>query len=391
MAQSVSIKNLSVIFGTEKQKKEVLELLDSHSPLDIRKKTGATVAVKNVDFEIEEGELFVIVGLSGSGKSSFIRALNLLNRPATGTIEVGGRSLTEMSKQELREYRRNDVSMVFQHFGLLSHRTVLGNVEYPLEVQKLDKESRQKRSMEAIKLVGLDGWEHHMPNQLSGGMRQRVGLARALTNDPELLLMDEPYSALDPLIRREMQNELLKLEDTMDRTIIFITHDMNEAFRMGDRIALLKDAELVQLGTPEEFFKKPANQYVKDFIADVDKTRILKVRNIMRKPPAIAYLKDSRKDVLDIVEKNDMKFIYVTDKKRYFKGFITREKLKKSKANTIDKLVENDDTMIYRNDYLQDAWGKLSEATFDLPVVDGKGRLRGVLNHDNIVDALAKK
>ena len=147
MAQSVSIKNLSVIFGTEKQKKEVLELLDSHSPLDIRKKTGATVAVKNVDFEIEEGELFVIVGLSGSGKSSFIRALNLLNRPATGTIEVGGRSLTEMSKQELREYRRNDVSMVFQHFGLLSHRTVLGNVEYPLEVQKLDKESRQKRSM----------------------------------------------------------------------------------------------------------------------------------------------------------------------------------------------------------------------------------------------------
>ncbi|MGM0435913.1 MAG: quaternary amine ABC transporter ATP-binding protein [Bacillota bacterium] len=390
MAQGVSIKNLSVIFGKEKQKKEALELLDSHSPLDIRKKTGATVAVKNVDFEIEEGELFVIVGLSGSGKSSFIRTLNLLNRPATGTIEVGGRSLTDMSKEELREYRRNDVSMVFQHFGLLSHRTVLGNVEYPLEVQKVDKEERRKRSMEAIELVGLGGWEHHMPSQLSGGMRQRVGLARALTNDPELLLMDEPYSALDPLIRREMQNELLKLEDEMDRTILFITHDMNEAFRMGDRIALLKDAELVQLGTPEEFFKNPANQYVKDFIADVDKTRILKVRNIMRKPTAVAHLGDSRKDVLDTVEKNDMQFIYVTDDKRYFKGFITHEKLKKSKAKSIDKLIENDETQIYRNDYLQDAWGKLSSATFDLPVVDGKGRLRGILNHDNVVDALAK-
>ncbi len=390
MAQAVSIKNLSVIFGKEKQKKEALELLDSHSPLDVRKKTGATVAVKNVDFEIEEGELFVIVGLSGSGKSSFIRTLNLLNRPATGTIEVGGRSLTEMSKDELREYRRNDVSMVFQHFGLLSHRTVLGNVEYPLEVQKVDKEERQERSMDAIKLVGLDGWEHHMPNQLSGGMRQRVGLARALTNDPELLLMDEPYSALDPLIRREMQNELLKLEDEMDRTIIFITHDMNEAFRMGDRIALLKDAELVQLGTPEEFFKNPANQYVKDFIADVDKTRILKVRNIMRKPTAVAKLGDSRETILETLKEKDMQFIYVTDDKRYFKGFITLEKLKKSKAKTIDNLVENDKTQIYRNDYLQDAWGKLSAATFDLPVVDGKGRLRGILNHDNVVDALAK-
>ena len=390
MAKDVKVENLSVVFGKTRQRQEAIDMLDDYSPAEIREKTGATVAVKKVSFEIEENELFVIVGLSGSGKSSFIRTLNLLNRPATGDIKVGGRSLMDMSKEELRDFRRNDVSMVFQHFGLLSHRTVMGNVEYPLEVQGVEKEERRKRSMDAIELVGLDGWENHMPNQLSGGMRQRVGLARALTNDPELLLMDEPYSALDPLIRREMQNELLKLEDTMDRTIVFITHDMNEAFRMGDRIALMKDAEIVQLGKPEEFFANPANQYVKDFIADVDKTRILKVRNIMNKPTAVAKLGDSRKDTLEILKKKDMEFIYVTDSNRKFQGFITLEELKKSQAQTIDKLVNKDETAIYRNDYLKDAWEKLSKATYDLPVVDGKGRLRGVLDYDVVVDALAK-
>ncbi len=390
MAQDIKINNLSVVFGKTKQKEEANRLLgEGHTPLDIRETTGATVAVKNVSLDIEEGELFVIVGLSGSGKSSFIRTLNLLNRPATGTIEVGGRKLMEMTKDELRNYRRNDVSMVFQHFGLLSHRTVIGNVEYPLEVQGVEKEERRKRSMDAIETVGLDGWEHHMPHQLSGGMRQRVGLARALTNDPEILLMDEPYSALDPLIRREMQNELLKLEDEMDRTIVFITHDMNEAFRMGDRIALMKDAEVVQLGTPEEFFEKPANQYVKDFIADVDKTRILKVRNIMIKPRFVARSGMSVSEAKKALEEYEMPFCYVIDKNRNFLGYITLEQLKKSRAKLIDKLITSDDTKIYRNRYLKDAWEKLNAAEYDLPVVDGKNRLRGVLDYETVANVLA--
>ena len=390
MAKDVKIEDLSVIFGSNRQREAAIEILDDYSPKEIREKTGATVAVKRVSFDIKENELFVIVGLSGSGKSSFIRTLNLLNRPVTGDIKIGGKSLMEMTKQELRSFRRNDVAMVFQHFGLLSHRTVMGNVEYPLEVQGVDKEERKKRCMEAIELVGLDGWENHMPNQLSGGMRQRVGLARALTNDPELLLMDEPYSALDPLIRREMQNELLKLEDEMDRTIIFITHDMNEAFRMGDRIALMKDAEIVQLGKPEEFFEKPANQYVKDFIADVDKTRILKVRNIMNELDTIARLGDERQKTLDLLKKKDMEFIYVIDDKKKFLGYVTLEALQKSKAKTIDKLITEDDTSIYRNLYLQDAWEKLNASTYNLPVVDGKNRLRGVLDYDTVVEVLAK-
>ncbi len=390
MAKAVKIEDVSVIFGTSRQKQAAIELLDSDMTAEeIREETGATVAVRKLNFEIEEGELFVIVGLSGSGKSSFIRTLNLLNRPATGKAFVGEQNLLDLSSKELRHYRRNDVSMVFQNFALLSHRTVMQNVEYPLEVQGVAKEKRRKTAQEAIDLVGLSGWEEHMPNQLSGGMRQRVGLARALTNDPELLLMDEPYSALDPLIRRNMQNELLKLEDEMDRTILFITHDMNEAFRLGDRIALMKDAEIVQIGTPDEFFDKPANDYVKNFIADVDKTRILKVRSIMNRPGYVAKMGDSVKETREALKERDMEFCYVTDKNRKFQGYIRYEDLQKSRAQTINKLVHEDDTVIYRNAYLREAWPKLKEAEYDLPVVDGKNRLRGILDYDVVVDALA--
>ena len=390
MAKPVTIQNSSVVFGNHAQKKAAIELLDGElSPQEIRERTGATVAVRNVNLDIKEGELFVIVGLSGSGKSSLIRTLNLLNRPATGKTFVGDRNLLEMSKKELRRYRRNDVSMVFQNFALLTHRTVIRNVQYPLEIQGVSKKEYTERAEEAIRMVGLEGWEHYMPSQLSGGMRQRVGLARALTNDPEVLLMDEPYSALDPLIRREMQNELIKLEDEMDRTIIFITHDMNEAFRLGDRIALMKDAEMVQIGKPDEFFDNPASDYVRNFIADVDKTRILKVRSIMNKPAYIAKQGDRVKDTLEAVKKRELSFTYVTDENRKFLGYVTLDQLKRSRGKTIDRLINEDETVIYRNAFLREAWPKLKEAEYDLPVVDGKGRLRGVLDYDVVVDALA--
>ena len=391
MAKDVKVENLSVIFGSHRQKEAALQLIDEDMTAEeIRIKTGATVAVRNVNFDIEEGEMFVIVGLSGSGKSSFIRTLNLLNRPARGDILVGGVSLLDMTKEELRKYRRNDTSMVFQHFGLLSHRTVLKNVEYPLEVQKVSEEERHEKAMDAIRLVGLDGWENHAPRQLSGGMRQRVGLARALTNDPELLLMDEPYSALDPLIRREMQNELLKLEDEMDRTIVFITHDMNEAFRMGDRIALMKDAEIVQIGPPSDFFEKPANDYVEKFIADVDKTRVLKVRSIMTKADHVLKEDTTVEEARKTLEDKKLEYCYVIDKNRKFLGYTTLEQLNKSKSKTIKSHIKNDDTAIYRNAYLHEAWTHLKSATYDLPVIDGKGRLRGVLGYDDVVEELAK-
>ncbi|MGB0175216.1 MAG: quaternary amine ABC transporter ATP-binding protein, partial [Acholeplasmataceae bacterium] len=269
----IELKHLSMIFGQPKNVAKTKELLDSGMALpEVRKQVKTTIAIHDINLEINEGELFVIVGLSGSGKSTLIRCLNLLNKPTMGQVVIQGSDITAYDKEELRTFRRNKISMVFQHFGLLSHRSVLNNVAFGLEVQGLDEDERKARSMEAIESVGLKGWHDKKPHQLSGGMKQRVGLARALVTNPDILLMDEPYSALDPLIRRDMQNELLSLEDNMNRTIVFITHDMNEAFKMGDRIALMKDGQVVQLGTPQSFFKNPANDYVVNFIQDVDKT-----------------------------------------------------------------------------------------------------------------------
>lgn len=392
MGIAISVKNMSMIFGTEKQKQAALKLIDSDlSAADIKKKTGATVANRNVNFEIEENEMFVIVGLSGSGKSTFIRTLNLLNVPTAGDVIVGGRNVTKLDDKELRAYRRKDVSMVFQHFGLFSHMSVLQNVEYPLEIQGIEPTLKRNRALEAIESVGLKGWEKSMISELSGGMRQRVGLARALTNNPQLLLMDEPYSALDPLIRRDMQNELLTLEDDSQRTIVFITHDMNEAFRLGDRIALMKDGEVIQIGTPDQFFKNPANDYVKDFIADVDKTRILKVRNVMRKINDVVKFNDSLVTVKQFLEDKSLDYCYVVDENQKLVGFVEKSSVVRSKQKTIESLVKTEGyEFARRNDYLKDVYSNLKETTYDVPVIDNKGRFRGVLGHDDILEALTE-
>lgn len=391
MAKHVSVENLSIIFGRPKAQKEALRLIDEGlSAPEIRKQTGATVANKNVSFEIEPDELFVIVGLSGSGKSTFIRALNLLNTPTRGDIKINGESILELSPQALREYRRKDVSMVFQHFGLLSHRSVLENIEYPLEVQGIDKKTRREKALQVIEQVGLKGWGESLPSELSGGMQQRVGLARALVNDPELLLMDEPYSALDPLIRREMQNELLTLDDSFERTIVFITHDMNEAFRIGDRIALLKDAEVVQIGTPLEFFKNPANDYVIDFIADVDKSRVLKARNVMHPVKNMISTTATLKEARDTMDQTDLDFLFVVGDNKSYLGYIDRDSIKGKSGQNIEKYVMEDEHVIYRNMYLNDALKVITDSTYDVAVLDQKKRLRGAISSDEIIQALSE-
>ncbi|MCF7932543.1 MAG: betaine/proline/choline family ABC transporter ATP-binding protein [Acholeplasmataceae bacterium] len=391
MGYSVKVENLSVVFGTDEQKKEALKLIEEgHSQAEIKDMIGATVANKEISFEINENELFVIVGLSGSGKSTFIRTLNLLNIPTAGKIIVDGKDITTFNKEELRAYRRNDVSMIFQHFGLFSHRSVIANVEYPLEIQGIEKKKRHEKAMEAIERVGLAGWEDYLPKELSGGMRQRVGLARALTNDPKLMLMDEPYSALDPLIRRDMQNELLALEDDIERTIVFITHDMNEAFRMGDRIALMKDGEVVQIGTPDVFFDSPANDYVRDFIADVDKSRILKVRNVMRKVSHGPTTEWTAHEILEWMEEKESDVCYLTDAKEKFVGMVEKVDVEKAGNQKAKAFVKKEGHYsIYRNAYLKDIWNELKDANYDVPVVDATGRLRGVLGYDDILKALA--
>ncbi|MCK8677189.1 glycine betaine/L-proline ABC transporter ATP-binding protein [Streptomyces lichenis] len=249
---------------------------------ELRERTGCTAAVRDVSFDVRKGEVFVVMGLSGSGKSTLVRCLTRLIEPTAGTIAIDGEDVGAMDKARLRELRRHRAAMVFQHFGLLPHRTVLDNVAYGLEIQGMGRAERRAKAAELVAKVGLDGMEQRRPGQLSGGQQQRVGLARALASDPQVLLFDEPFSALDPLIRRDMQEEVARLHREEGRTMVFITHDLNEALRLGDRIALMRDGRIVQLGTPEEIVGSPADDYVRDFVRDVPREQVMTVRGAMR-------------------------------------------------------------------------------------------------------------
>ncbi|MDE7480920.1 glycine betaine/L-proline ABC transporter ATP-binding protein, partial [Streptococcus agalactiae] len=276
----LEVKNLTKIFG--KKQKAALEMVkQGKSKTEILEKTGATVGVYDASFEIKEGEIFVIMGLSGSGKSTLVRMLNRLIDPSSGNIYLDGKDIAKMNVEDLRNIRRHDINMVFQNFGLFPHRTILENTEFGLEMRGVSKEERTTLAEKALDNAGLLPFKDQYPSQLSGGMQQRVGLARALANSPKILLMDEAFSALDPLIRREMQDELLDLQDTNKQTIIFISHDLNEALRIGDRIALMKDGEIMQIGTGEEILTNPANDFVREFVEDVDRSKVLTAQNIM--------------------------------------------------------------------------------------------------------------
>src|SRR5215210_7242989 len=271
------------IFGRHGER--ILGTPDADLPRrELRAKTGCVIAVRDVSIEVFPGEVFVVMGLSGSGKSTLVRTLIRLIEPTAGTIEIAGRPVTGASQSDLRELRRHTVSMVFQHFGLLAHRRVIDNVAFGLEVQGVPKAERLARAEEVLRLVGLEDSANQFPDQLSGGMQQRVGLARAFAVDPKLMLYDEPFSALDPLIRRDMQDEVIRLQEETGKTMLFITHDLPEALRLGDRIAIMRDGAIVQLGTPEELVGSPADEYVENFVRDIPKTHVLTLRWIMRPP-----------------------------------------------------------------------------------------------------------
>ncbi len=274
--------NIWKIFGSDEKK--ILENLDPNLTRDeVQEKTGHVVAVKDVSFSIQKGETFVVMGLSGSGKSTLVRCLTRLIEPTSGSVIIDDTDVTKISRNSLLDLRRNKMSMVFQHFGLFPHRTVLENISYGLEIRGEKKQDRLDKAMESLNLVGLKGWHNNYPRELSGGMQQRVGLARAMAVEPEILIFDEPFSALDPLIRREMQDELLDIQKKLQRTMVFITHDFLEAIKMGDHIAIMKDGEISQVGTPEEIVANPVDQYVKDFCEDVPKYKVLSAGKVMRK------------------------------------------------------------------------------------------------------------
>ncbi|WP_248580285.1 betaine/proline/choline family ABC transporter ATP-binding protein [Nocardioides sp. InS609-2] len=280
---ALSVRNLWKIFGPRADK--VIGTPDADlSRADLKKKTGCVVGVKDVSFDVAPGEVFVVMGLSGSGKSTLVRCLTRLIEPTSGTVDIGDQDVTHASESELRDLRRNQVSMVFQHFGLLPHRQVIDNVGYGLEIRGMGKKERRAKATEIIELVGLDGYERSYPDQLSGGMQQRVGLARALAGDPNILLFDEPFSALDPLIRRDMQNEVIRLHHELGKTMVFVTHDLQEALKLGDRILIMRDGEVVQIGAPDEVVGAPADDYVRDFTSEVPRSHVLTLKWVMREP-----------------------------------------------------------------------------------------------------------
>jgi len=279
--EKIVCSNIWKLFGPNEG--SVLSDLDTGlSRSEVQEKTGHVIAVKDVSFSVQKGETFVVMGLSGSGKSTLVRCISRLIEPTSGEVKIDNLDVTKMNNRDLLNLRRNRMSMVFQHFGLFPHRKVIENIGYGLEIRGVKKKERLEKSMETLKLVGLDGWDQHYPRELSGGMQQRVGLARALAVDPEILIFDEPFSALDPLIRREMQDELLSIQKMLQRTMVFITHDFLEAIKMGDHIAIMKDGEISQVGTPEEIVANPVDQYVKDFTEDVPKYKVLSAGKVMR-------------------------------------------------------------------------------------------------------------
>ncbi|MCS0604768.1 glycine betaine/L-proline ABC transporter ATP-binding protein [Streptomyces sp. LP11] len=277
-----SVDGLWKVFGPKSERVPADPELAALPAAELRTRTGCTAAVRDVSFDVRKGEVFVVMGLSGSGKSTLVRCLTRLIEPTAGTIAIDGEDVRAMDRARLRELRRHRAAMVFQHFGLLPHRTVLDNVAYGLEIQGVSRAERRERAAEVVAKVGLDGMEKRRPAQLSGGQRQRVGLARALAVDPEVLLFDEPFSALDPLIRRDMQEEVARLHSEEGRTMVFITHDLTEALKLGDRIALMRDGEVVQLGTPEEIVGSPADDYVREFVRDIPREQVMTARRAMR-------------------------------------------------------------------------------------------------------------
>ncbi|GAW52383.1 MULTISPECIES: quaternary amine ABC transporter ATP-binding protein [unclassified Nocardioides] len=280
---ALSVRHLWKIFGRGAD--TIIGTPDADlSRADLKAKTGCVVGVKDVSFDVAPGEVFVVMGLSGSGKSTLVRCLTRLIEPTSGQVVIDGHDVTKASESELRDLRRKHTSMVFQHFGLLPHRQVIDNVAYGLEIRGIKKKERRAKAEEIVNLVGLSGYEFSYPDQLSGGMQQRVGLARALANDPSLLLFDEPFSALDPLIRRDMQNEVIRLHHELGKTMVFITHDLQEALKLGDRILIMRDGAIVQIGTPDEVVGAPADDYVKDFTSEVPRSHVLTLKWVMREP-----------------------------------------------------------------------------------------------------------
>ncbi len=379
MTKTLSINKLYKIFGPSFQ--EALELAkDGVAKDEIFRRTKSVVAVNNVSFAADEAEIFVVMGLSGSGKSTLIRCINRLLEPTSGTIMLDDRDVTAANREELRQIRLRQMSMVFQHFALLPHKTVVENAEYGLKTRGMDKVERRQKALEALKTVGLDAWADVFPKNLSGGMQQRVGLARALAVDPKLLLMDEPFSALDPLIRRDMQDELIRIQERLQTTIIFITHDLQEALKLGDNIAIMRDGRFVQIGTPEEIVTEPADDYVLEFTRDVDRSRVLTFRTIMQDAATVPAPMPVAKLRPLLHSQSGLAAVFVTNDAGVPEGVIRRSAASSARDDeSAGQIMSRNFLKIRANKYIHNAFEAIRNANM-IAVTDRTGRIVGAVD-----------
>ncbi|ASG09475.1 proline/glycine betaine ABC transporter ATP-binding protein ProV [Vibrio anguillarum] len=395
MSPVLEVKNLYKVFGETPQ--QAFPLLEKGLDKDqIFEQTGLTVGVKDVSLSINEGEIFVIMGLSGSGKSTLVRLLNRLIEPTQGSVLLKGKDIAHISEQELRDVRRKNISMVFQNFALMPHMTVLENAAFGLELSGVVAHERNKSAKEALARVGLDAYCESFPDELSGGMKQRVGLARALANDPDILLMDEAFSALDPLIRTEMQDELIRLQNDDKRTIVFISHDLDEAMRIGDRIAIMQDGIVVQTGTPDEILHHPANDYVSSFFRGVNVASVFSAKDIARKKPAAVFKKhdnDGPAAAMQLLMDHDRDYGIVVDRTNKYSGIVSLDSLKQAlkQQTSLSAALLPDIVTVAPELSVSELISQVAEVPYAVPVVDQQGNYYGVITKSRLLQTLDRE
>jgi glycine betaine/proline transport system ATP-binding protein len=387
----IRVEECSVVFGRKSQ--QALEMRRAgKSKAEVEKETGSTIGVYDASFEVHPSEIFVVIGLSGSGKSTLLRAINRLIEPTEGKIYLDGEYISDMPAKQLRQVRRKKIGMVFQHFGLLPNRTVVDNISFGLEIQGVPSGERRKSAEETLEMVGLQGQGNKLITELSGGMQQRVGLARALATEQEILLMDEPFSALDPLIRRDMQNLFLDIQGEVERTVVFVTHDLDEALRLGHRVAIMKDGEIVQLGSPEHILREPANEYVGRFVEDVDYAKVRMSESVMVQPKEVAYTNEGPTVVLRRMRQAGLSHIFVLDRERRLVGLAEAEevaKLAERDERELRTAVDEDARAVGRRTPLREVLPLfLDDSDAPVAVLDDGDRLAGGIVRGSLIAGL---
>ena len=387
----VEIKNLTKIFGSKPEKADKY-IKEGLSKKEIFEKTGQNVALKDLNFEVYSGDIFVLMGLSGCGKSTLLRCINRLITPEHGQIIIDGNDISKIEGEELLNLRRYKIAMIFQSFALLPHKSIIDNVAFGLEIQGVSDEEKYKKAKDAIKLVGLDGYEESRPSELSGGMQQRVGLARALASDPDILLMDEAFSALDPLIRGDMQDELLTLQENLQKTIIFVTHDLDEALKLGTRIALMKDGEILQIGNAEEILTNPANKFVEKFVEGVDMVKVLCASDVMKKPEPLISIDSGPNNALHFMEEFGISSVFAVSKSRKYEGLILAEDATKAKkeGNKLADIIKTDIPVVKTTTSIADIIPVMADSPYPIAVLDENDKMKGIIIKGSLLAALAR-